>query len=221
MHSRILLTAALAFALSACADPDPPPAPATAPAGDAMAGDPAAPPPLDQPADAVPAVGGAAPAEPGAMPAEGAIGFAGFGPARFGADAEQVRMAWGRELTAMPEPAEPGGCHYLMPEVAQGEGYRVAFMIEGDRFVRIDVRDPGIGAPGGGRIGMDAGQIEALYPGRVETRPHKYVEDASYLRIADDGGGDGVLVFETDAAGRVDEWRVGVAPQVDYVEGCS
>ncbi|NZA25366.1 lectin [Luteimonas sp. SJ-92] len=187
-----------------------------------MATDPAAPPPFDQPAgDVPPATAADVPAAPGAMPAEGAIDFAGFGPAAFGADAEQVRMAWGGDLQAMPEPDEPGACHYLMPAMAQGEGYRIAFMIEGDRFVRIDVRDREIGAPGGGRAGMDAAQIEALYPGRVETRPHKYVDDASYLRIADGAGGGGVLVFETDAAGRVGEWRVGLPPQVDYVEGCS
>jgi hypothetical protein len=28
-------------------------------------------------------------------------------------------------------------------------------------------------------------------------------------------------VFETDAGGTVTEWRAGVPPQVDYVEGCS
>ncbi|HWI23748.1 MAG TPA: lectin, partial [Lysobacter sp.] len=33
--------------------------------------------------------------------------------------------------------------------------------------------------------------------------------------------GKGVLVFETDAAGKVTAWRAGVPPQVDYVEGCS
>jgi hypothetical protein len=30
-----------------------------------------------------------------------------------------------------------------------------------------------------------------------------------------------VLLFATDADGRVNEWRIGVPPQVDYVEGCS
>jgi hypothetical protein len=30
-----------------------------------------------------------------------------------------------------------------------------------------------------------------------------------------------VLVFETDAAGKVTEWRAGLPPQVGYIEGCS
>jgi len=29
------------------------------------------------------------------------------------------------------------------------------------------------------------------------------------------------LLFETDAAGKITRWRVGVPPQIDYVEGCS
>ena len=41
------------------------------------------------------------------------------------------------------------------------------------------------------------------------------------LRVSAPDGGNGALVLELDAEGRVDEWRVGVPPQVDYVEGCS
>jgi hypothetical protein len=94
-------------------------------------------------------------------------------------------------------------------------------MIEGGRFARIDVRADDIVAPGGGRAGMNAEEIEALYPGRIEERPHKYVEGGKYLRIPDEMGGEGVLLFAADEQGRVTEWRVGVPPQVDYVEGCS
>ena len=59
--------------------------------------------------------------------------------------------------------------------------------------------------------------LERLYPDRIEAMPHKYVEGAQTLRVAE---GDRALVFETDVAGRVTEWRIGTPPQVDYVEGC-
>lgn len=36
----------------------------------------------------------------------------------------------------------------------------------------------------------------------------------------DRDGSEAVLPFETDAQGRVEEWRIGLPPQVDYVEGC-
>ncbi len=184
------------------------------------------PPVLDQPIEDVPPAT-APPGTPmplsededsGAMPAEGAITFDGFGPARFGDDAEAVRQAWGGELDGLP--GQDVVCYYLAPPIEPGSSYAVAFMIENDGFARIDVARTGIDAPGGGGIGMSAEQIEALYP-QLERRDHKYVEGGQYLRVVDPDGGTGVLVFETGADGVVDEWRIGVPPQVDYVEGCS
>lgn len=226
MKSTIPLCVAILLALSACGQaPAPDPAvdaPADAP-DESFMDAPDAPPPLDQPEEEIPPAtisdaGRAAGAAQ--MPAEGVIGFDGFGPAPFGADQEAVRIAWGRDL-GDAAPDEPGGCHYLTPQPLPEDGYRIAFMIEGDRFARIDVKAADIPAPGGGHVGMAAAEIRALYGEGVEELPHKYVDDAHYLRIADPDGGDGVLLFETDESARVTQWRIGVPPQVDYVEGCS
>jgi hypothetical protein len=183
--------------------------------------------PTDQPgADVPPATAppgslAALPPTDSAPAAEGAIGYGGFGPARFGADDEAVRMAWGKDIKA-DTPSEPGGCYYLFPQPRpQASGYGIGFMIEGDRFSRIDVDSADIVAPGGGRVGMTAAEIRSRYAGRIEEQQHKYVEGGRYLRIKDSGGGSGVLLFVTDAAGKVTSWRVGVPPQVDYVEACS
>ena len=182
--------------------------------------------PIDQPDDdvppaTVPVVPASAATPPtGPVPADGAIGYAGFGPARFGANEEAVRMAWGKDIKA-DTPSEPGGCYYLFPQPRPQAGYGIGFMIEGDKFVRIDVDNADIAAPGGGRIGMGADEIRARYAGRIEEQNHKYVEGGKTLRIKDAAGGNGVLLFATDAAGKVGEWRIGVPPQVDYVEACS
>lgn len=154
-------------------------------------------------------------------PAEGTITFAGFGPAKFGGTQEDVRMAWGGDL-GDAKPDEPGGCYYLIPQPVGTDGYRTAFMIEGDTFVRLDVRRDDVTAPGGGKVGMTKAQVAGLYVG-IEEQPHKYT-DGQYLRIKEAAGGKGVLLFETDGKGdnaKVTAWRIGVAPQVDYVEGCS
>jgi hypothetical protein len=156
----------------------------------------------------------------GAMPAPGTIGFAGFGPAHFGASDEQVRMAWGADL-GDEKPAEPGGCYYLLPQARTANGYRVGFMIEQDRFARVDVDAIDIEAPGGGKVGMSTRDIDRLYAGRVSKQPHKYIDGGQYLRVVDAAAGPGVLLFETDAKGVVSSWRIGVPPQIDYVEGCS
>lgn len=175
-------------------------------------------------ADVPPATAPAATAMPpppanASLPADGAIGYAGFGPARFGDSEAAVRMAWGKDIDAAA-PAEAGGCYYLFPLPMTADGYGIGFMIDGDKFARIDVDRADIAAPGGGRVGMSADEIRTRYAGDVEEQDHKYVEGGQYLRIEDRAGGNGVLLFATDAAGRVTAWRTGVPPQLDYIEGC-
>ena len=149
------------------------------------------------------------PSPTAANAAAGPARFDGYGDLRFGMDEAAARAAWGGVLDG-----DAGdGCHYLAPEGAP------AFMFDGGKFVRYDVRSDDATAPGGGKRGMAADDIGALYPGRVQVQPHKYT-DGRYLRI-EDPDGEGVLVFETDASGRVTAWRAGLQPQVDYVEGCS
>ena len=154
----------------------------------------------------------------GVMPAAGAITFDGFGPAHWGASEEQVRQSWGKDMESMPK--EHDGCYYLFPEPRRPDGYRFAFMMEEGKFGRIDVRTADIAAPGGGKVGMDKAALKALYPNSTEM-PHKYVEHSVYLRAADPKGGKSALVFEVDPSGKATDWRIGVPPQVDYVEGCS
>lgn len=149
---------------------------------------------------------------------DGTVSFEGFGPATFGSDPEQVRIAWGNDL-GDARPSEPGGCYVLTPHPLGGSGYDIGFMVEGERFVRIDVRNPGCTAPGGGKVGMARADLERLYAGRIEATPHKYVEGAQSLRIAGPDG-ERAAVFETDTAGVVTAWRIGLPPQVDYVETC-
>lgn len=176
-------------------------------------------PPADQPTGDVPPATAPTPDAAGTDPTAGLVGLAGYGSASFGMDVAALRKA-------VPElgegkPDEPGGCHYLPLTRASGEAPRVSFMIEGDKFVRIDVDSSAVVAPGGGRIGMGVDQIDALYAGRVEKLPNKYVPAARDLRIKDADGGTGVLMFQADEKGSVHAWHVGIPPQVDYVEGCS
>lgn len=175
----------------------------------------------DQPAEEVPP----ATAPPGTLPPrlqQGGQALArwdGYGDVRLGMSPEQVREHWGGQLEGQPEESDGvGGCHYLRPAWAVDDR-SFGFMIEGGKLVRYDSLNPKELAPGGGRVGMSAEEIGRLYAGRVETRPHKYEDGASYLRVSEPGQA-GVLVFETDAQGVVTRWRVGLAPAVDYVEGC-
>ncbi|CAD7713245.1 hypothetical protein LMG31886_05040 [Xanthomonas hydrangeae] len=140
----------------------------------------------------------------------------GYGDLRLGMDAAQARAAWGGDLRG--EAATDGGCYLLRPQWAD-DARRFGFMFEGDHFVRYQTSEPKELAPGGGKVGMTVAQLRALYPDGLTEQPHKYIPGAFSLRFAD-AAAQSALVFETDAQGRVANWRVGQLPQVDYVEGC-
>lgn len=208
---RILLPLALLATLVAC-KPAADPAPATpgaTPAGPAA------------PTGPAPAV---EPATPAPSAPEGLAGFAGYGDVRLGIAATEMAPAWGGDLEQLGPPPEPAdACYYLRPKRGARTDDDPAFMVEGGKFVRYDIDGMRETAPGGGKVGMRRADIAGLYANRVEARPHHYT-DGEYLRILDPAGGPGVLVLETDGRGddaKVVAWRVGLPPQVDYVEGCS
>ena len=211
---RVLLPLALLATLAAC-KPAGDPAPATPTASPAAPAIPAT--------AAVPVPATETPLPTPAAP-DALAGFAGYGDVRLGIAAAGIEQAWGGALERLGPPPEPAdACYYLRPKRGARSGDDPAFMIEGGRFVRYDIAGARETAPGGGRIGMRRADIAKLYAGGIEPRPHHYT-DGEYLRIRDPAGGTGVLVFETDGRGgdaKVVAWRVGLVPQVDYVEGCS
>ncbi len=97
----------------------------------------------------------------------------------------------------------------------------VLIMAEGGRVVRIDVRNPAIKTPEGIKIGSTEAEVQQRYAGLVEAQPHKY-SDGHYLVVTPRNPADSNLriVFETDGK-KVETFRGGLVPQVQYVEGCS
>ena len=157
-----------------------------------------------------------------AIPASGDSRMDGYGALDFGMSAEEARDGWtGNPLEPAGAVADPAACHHLSP-AGQSTPAQLAFMFENDLFVRYSVESDGITAPGGGRVGMDEAALQGLYGKGLESMPHKYVEGGKVLMSREDAGSlPSQLAFELDAAGRVTSWRVGLAPQVGYVEGCS
>lgn len=167
------------------------------------------------PVSAATTASAASPAAP-ATDALAMASFAGYGDMRFGIDEAAFRKAWGGDLKGQP-PAAGSSCTYLYPKWVKTPA-EIGFMLEGGHFVRYDVTSAKETAPGGGKIGMDKAQLLALYGGKAQEQPDKYVPSASTLRV--EGDDHSVVLFELGADGKVTKWRVGVPPQVDYVEGC-
>src|SRR3546814_16200843 len=106
--------ALLALALAACTA-ERAPGDADAPTADnanAMANDPAAPPPLDQPVEDVPPA--TAPGNVNQSPDLGLVRMEGSGDMRFGMTADEARQAWGGELQGAGD--EDAACYYLTPQ---------------------------------------------------------------------------------------------------------
>ena len=145
----------------------------------------------------------------------------GYGDLSFGMTPDAMKKAWGGELKTEGKEFNPG-CYFMTPTWVKTPA-EFNFMVGDGKFARYGVESAKLLAPGGGKVGMSKAEIVKLYAGRVEEQPHKYT-DGQYLRIKDASGGNGVLIFETDGKGdgaKVTEWRVGVPPYSDYVEGCS
>jgi len=95
----------------------------------------------------------------------------------------------------------------------------VFVMVEGGKVVRVEVRKGDVATSAGARIGDTEERIKTLYPNATSS-PHKYTAGGHYLTVVPAGGGDSRIIFETDGK-KVVNYRAGLRPQVEYVEGCS
>ncbi|HEV7271750.1 lectin [Pseudoxanthomonas sp.] len=144
--------------------------------------------------------------------------FLGYGDMKLGSTIDEARAAWGGELNGAP--MEGTTCHYLWPKwITRPADF--AFMMEEGKFVRYDVGTDKETAPGGGKVGMSIDELQKLYGGALKASPHKYTQGGQYLAMDAGDVAPTQLIFEADAAGKVTSWRVGLSPQVEYVEGCS
>ena len=145
--------------------------------------------------------------------------FAGYGDMKFGMASADMEKAWGGELKEVGKDYN-ASCYFLTPMWVKAPA-ELNFMISDGRFARVGTESAKVAAPGGGKVGMTAQALQSLYNDALQSTPHKYVDGGRYLSINASGVAPTKLVFELDAAGKVTEWRVGLLPEVDYVEGCS
>lgn len=205
---KSLLPLVMAVTLLSACQRDPAAAPATEPQTTATAT-----PMAEAPAPTPAADDTAAPAGPVSQ-----ASFLGYGDMKLGSTVDEARAAWGGELNGAP--MEGTTCHYLWPKwITRPADF--AFMMEDGRFVRYDVGTDKETAPGGGKVGMSVEELQKLYGGALKASPHKYTQGGQYLSMDAGDVAPTRLVFEVDAADNVTSWRVGLSPQVEYVEGCS
>jgi hypothetical protein len=153
-------------------------------------------------------------ASPAGSPATWTVTETGWGPIRAGMSVADAQAALGGQLR---EPQNRECDHVRPPTGPPG----VLIMTVGDQVARVEVSDTTVATAAGARVGDSEARINMLYPDRVQTTPHKYV-DGHYLIVRRDAGADSIyrLVFETDGQ-RVTRYRGGRMPEVEWVERCS
>lgn len=140
----------------------------------------------------------------------------GFGPLRLGMPAAEAEAAWPGLLDGTGRGTTRRDCfHASVP----GHSH-FALMFDGGRFVRYGGSPDDLVAPGGGRRGMREAELQALYGNALQSKPDRFAPGGKLLSTQASGVAPSKVVFVLRPDGVVNEWRVGLSPQIDYDEGC-
>jgi hypothetical protein len=140
----------------------------------------------------------------------------GFGPLVTGITVTAASAATNGAVR-VPAAASPEQCVYALWRDAP---LGLFVMFENGVLVRVDVTAPGIATAEGVQVGDSGAHADSIYSTVATRRPHKY-EAGEYLIVRPLAPADTLqrLVIEV-VAGKVERFRVGRFPQVEYVEGC-
>ena len=149
---------------------------------------------------------------------DAAVSLIGVGPLRIGMTLEDAANALG--LPLVPLGSNLGGeCAYYQP---QTQAQALGLMAVDDRVIRVDVW-PGSTLPtvSGVIIGTSEAEVLELYPGQIEAAPNPYTQ-GKFLTLTPNDPELSLyrLVFETDADGKVIQYRTGQFPAVTWPDGC-
>ena len=89
-------------------------------------------------------------------------------------------------------------------------------MVEDGVVTRADA-EIGIKNSAGVEIGMTISQVKSLHP-NIRIKQHKYDEKGHYLVLPTEDNRAAIL-FE-EGHGKITNFRAGLQPSVEYVEGC-
>jgi hypothetical protein len=150
--------------------------------------------------------------------ADAEVRLTGIGPLTIGMTLEEATDALG--MPVVPLGRNPSGeCAYYQPDtLAQALG----LMVVDNRVIRVDVW-PGssLKTVSGAAIGTTEAELKELYPGQIEVVPNPYTQ-GKFLTFMPSDPEFALyrLVFETDAQGKVVQYRTGQFPAVTWPDGC-
>jgi hypothetical protein len=140
----------------------------------------------------------------------------GVGPVRIGMTLTELSAAAGE--TVQPAYQSSATCDHVEVKVLPKGIY---IMVLNDSVARVDVEAAGILTSDGAGVGDLESRVLALYGARAQVQPHKYTGPTGHYIIVETPG-DTLhrIIFETDGQ-KVERYRAGRRPGVDFVEGCA
>lgn len=199
MCSMIAGLAMLAASCSGSEQDAPAPLPVESP-GSAVVADAAPPPPVVAPP----------PAGPYSMCAPGdGSGFCGVS---WGISRKEAIEGFQGDLRPLAGSRAGGGCQVLF---ADGKAETIAFTFQDDVAGRVEVFVPGPVTLTGVGVGASLDDLKAAHA-QLSEQPDKYDPAIVQYEVLD---GPGKLVYRMKD-GKVFAWRAGIAPVIDFVEGC-
>lgn len=140
----------------------------------------------------------------------------GIGVVRAGMSLQELSAAVAEVVR--PTYTDKPTCAYVRPKALPSG---VLLMILNDTVARVDVTEPGTLTTEGVGVGDLASRVVETYGARASVTPHKYTGPTGHYVIVEAPGATlHRMVFETDGR-KVERYRAGRRPGVDYVEGCS
>lgn len=92
------------------------------------------------------------------------------------------------------------------------------FLVVSGRIARLDVYSKAIKTEEGIGVGSSEAEVERAYRGHLEISQHKYAQNGRYYRVSPPHTQNAMIFDIID--GKVQQYRAGSPPSVDWVERC-
>jgi len=145
------------------------------------------------------------------------VGLRSVGPIKLGMTVQEAEKISGVSLNPTYTDYDPV-CFYVASESGPSG---VKFMIVDNQIRRVDITESTTSTLSGARVGDAEKTILKLYGNKIVVEPHKYDEQGHYIIFVPTDKWDKQyrLIFETSQK-RVTQFRIGLMPEVEWVEGC-
>lgn len=144
-----------------------------------------------------------------------------LGPISIGMTVKEAEKVTGKQIIkqALIPNVVTEDCRYA---TFKGAPYKVLFMLNHNRIVRIDIKNSLFKTRAGIHVGSTVNQVLIAYQQQIKVEPDKYAGDKGWqnLIIMPHNNQPYRLIFDTDGK-KVINIRLGKTPEVEYVEGCA